>query len=76
MSAQVIQLGAERARRRPGTEPWVNKKDLADHLKYSTRWIELRLRDGMPSSKWGGERRFKISQVEHWLEHTYRKDAS
>jgi hypothetical protein len=35
--------------RRPGFEPWLTKKQLAAHYGYSTRWVELRMRDGLPS---------------------------
>jgi hypothetical protein len=37
---------------RPGTEPWLSKKQLAAHLGYSTRWVELRVKDGMPHQRW------------------------
>jgi hypothetical protein len=48
-------------------EPWVTKKQLAEHLGYSVRWVELRVKRGMPRAPFPGPMRFKISQVEAWL---------
>ena len=52
---------------RPGGEPWVSKRQLAGHFAYSTRWVELRVREGMPSQMIGGQRKFRISECETWL---------
>jgi hypothetical protein len=52
---------------RTGFEPWVTKRELARHLRYSTRWVELRHREGLPSVLMGGRRRYRISEVESWL---------
>lgn len=51
-------------------EPWVTKADLSRHLKRSTRWIERRHRDGLPSCKPGenAHRRYQIGAVEDWLD--------
>lgn len=77
MSAEIVDLTGERARRRPAAEPWLKKAQLAEHLGYSTRWIELRVKEGMPSEKWGGERRFRITAVEDWLRsHYHQRRAS
>lgn len=52
-----------------GIEPWVTKKALARHLGYSTRWIELRQRDGLPHRRHrNGHCRYRISEVEAWLQ--------
>jgi predicted DNA-binding transcriptional regulator AlpA len=53
---------------RRGWEPWLTKKQLAAHFGYSTRWVELRVREGMPSKLIGGRRRFRLSEVEAWIE--------
>ena len=53
---------------RPGVEPWLSKKQLAGHFGYSTRWVELRVRDGMPAHRIGGQLRFRLSEVEPWVE--------
>ncbi|MGA2166363.1 MAG: hypothetical protein ABSH36_18120 [Solirubrobacteraceae bacterium] len=48
----------------------VTKKQLAAHLGRSERWIELRVRDGMPvedATDRYGRRRYNLSLVEEWL---------
>jgi hypothetical protein len=55
---------------RPQTAPMVSKKALAAHLGRSTRWVELRTAEGMPSippSKRFSTRRYNLAQVETWL---------
>jgi hypothetical protein len=52
-------------------EPWLTKRQLAAHLGYSTRWIELQVKDGMPCERWGGRLRFQVSAVEAWLKERY-----
>jgi phage terminase Nu1 subunit (DNA packaging protein) len=60
--AQVIALGA------PATsEAWLTKAQLAERLDVSIRWIDYRRCEGMPSHKWGGVVRFRLSEVEAWL---------
>ena len=54
--------------RQVGFEPWLSKKQVAAHLGFSTRWVELRIRDGLPSKLIGGQRRFRLSEVEAWIE--------
>lgn len=49
-------------------EPWVDKRGLASHLGCGIRWVEERLRDGMPSAMIAGKRKFRVSEVEPWLE--------
>ena len=56
---------------RPGVEPWLSKKQLAAHLGFTTRWVELRVTEGMPSERWGGRFRFRVSEVEPWLKGRY-----
>jgi len=31
---------------RPGVEPWVSKRQLAAHLGFTMRWVELRVAEG------------------------------
>ncbi len=48
----------------------LTKQQLARHLGRSTRWIELRVRDGMPSEPPTARfphRRFRLTAVELWL---------
>jgi hypothetical protein len=48
-------------------EPWLRKRELADYIRKSTRWIEQKHHEGLPSVMIGGERRYKPSAVERWL---------
>lgn len=51
-------------------EHLVTKRQIADHLGRSTRWVELRVREGMPSEAPTArypQRRFRLSEVEAWL---------
>jgi phage terminase Nu1 subunit (DNA packaging protein) len=63
MSAQIISL--------PARGPiLLTKKQLAAHLCRSERWIELKVRDGMPveqNTDRHGRRRYDVQQVERWL---------
>jgi phage terminase Nu1 subunit (DNA packaging protein) len=63
MSAQVITL--------PARGPiLLTKKQLAAQLCRSERWIELKVRDGMPVEQGTdrhGRRRYDLHQVERWL---------
>lgn len=49
-------------------EPWIKKRQLAAHLDVSERWIELRMREGLPCNRLSrGAVRFRIADVEAWL---------
>lgn len=52
------------------SEPWLTKVQLAERLSFSTRWIELRMAEGLPHHRWtpGSPVRFRLSEVEGWLE--------
>jgi excisionase family DNA binding protein len=67
MAGEVVDFGYERMVRR-GREPWCTKQELADHLGFSVRWVELRVREGMPAQRMGRRLRFQISAVEAWLD--------
>jgi excisionase family DNA binding protein len=48
-------------------EPWIGVHDLAHVLGVSTDWVYERAASGeLPSYKFGGHRRFRISEVEEW----------
>jgi hypothetical protein len=50
-------------------EPPLSKKQLAQHpdIRRSTRWVEMRMAEGMPAH-WDGVRRtFLLSEVKSWL---------
>jgi hypothetical protein len=67
MGGWVVNLDEERMVRR-GREPWCTKQELADHLGFSVRWVELRVRDGMPARRMGRRLRFQVGAVEAWLD--------
>lgn len=49
-------------------EPWLDKRALAQHLGCSIRWIEGRMKQGMPHTLIAGRVKFRASKVEPWLE--------
>jgi hypothetical protein len=59
---------AEARRFRAGNEPLLSKRDLAEQLGFSVRWIEYRVREGMPHKVIGGRLRFQRTVVESWLQ--------
>jgi hypothetical protein len=50
-----------------GEEPWVTRRQLANHLQVTPRWIELQHRQGLPHLRRGGIVRYRIADVEAWL---------
>lgn len=48
-------------------EPWLTKQELARYLGFSLRWVELRVREGMPCERFGSRLRFQRTEVEQWL---------
>ena len=51
-------------------EATLTKKQLAQHLGRSERWVELRTKEGMPSlppSRRFASRRFILAEVQSWL---------
>lgn len=48
-------------------EAWVTKKQLAGYFKFSTRWVEKRVCEGLPHAQFGAQKRFRISECEAWL---------
>lgn len=45
----------------------LTKRELAEELRCSVRFIEYRLKDGLPSEMFAGRRQFLLSEVEPWL---------
>lgn len=52
------------------TERWLDKRGLAEHLCCSTRSIESAQAEGMPHAIIFGRVKFRVSEVEAWLERT------
>jgi hypothetical protein len=63
MSSNITQLPTER-------EPYITKRQLAEHYGFSTRWVELRMTEGMPVHRFGTRCRFILSQVDSWMRRT------
>lgn len=61
-----------------GGEPPLTKTQLSQHaqIKRSRRWIEQRVKEGMPSHLDGNRRMFRLSEVQDWLEGQGRKVAN
>lgn len=58
-------------------EPWVSKKQLAQELNVTTRYLEYRQSEGMPSRLMAGRRQYRRSVVEGWLrEHGHLKEGA
>ena len=49
-------------------EHWMTLQEIAAFFKSSPRWIEYRMKDGMPSAMVAGRRKFRASECEDWLE--------
>lgn len=49
-------------------EPWVDKRAVAEFFGCGVRWVEMRVAEGMPSALIAGRRKFRVSEVEPWLE--------
>lgn len=68
MSAAVVAISAH-PRYRLEREPSLGKAQIAACFNVSTRWIELRHHDGLPSFvDERGHRRYVPSEVEKWME--------
>jgi excisionase family DNA binding protein len=70
MSATVHNLTDARKRSQDvidWTEPFITKSELARHMGFSVRWVERRVRDGMPHYRVGGRLRFQKSKAIAWL---------
>jgi hypothetical protein len=50
---------------------WITKRELAAHLKMTTRWIEIQQRLGMPFLPCGTANRYRIHEVEAWIREYY-----
>lgn len=49
-------------------EPYLTRKELAEHLHIGLTKLDQLVKEGMPSYTWQMRvRRFKLSEVERWL---------
>ena len=65
---QLERLAEQVAARLAGPEPYVDKRGLAEHLQCSTRSIEAAMSEGMPHHIAFGRAKFRLTEVEPWLE--------
>jgi hypothetical protein len=49
-------------------EPWLDKRGLAEHLACSVRSIQTALAEGVPHAVIFGRIKFRVSEVEPWLQ--------
>jgi hypothetical protein len=49
-------------------ERWRDKHGIAEHFSCGIRWIEARMVEGMPYTYIAGRAKFRISEVEPWLD--------
>lgn len=52
----------------PQLEPWVGRATVAQHLCVSVKTVDRLVRQGLPSVKCGGLRRFRLSEVDAWVQ--------
>lgn len=72
MSGNVIQLPSR------SVDMLLTKKQLAAHLGRSERWVELKVKAGMPveaATDRYGRRRYSLRAVEAWLDGGHPKSA-
>lgn len=51
-------------------EPYLAKRDIAQRLGFSVRWLEQQVSTGgLPAHMIGGQRRFLWSEVVEWVQH-------
>jgi predicted DNA-binding transcriptional regulator AlpA len=64
---EVVDLSAARAKRQP--EPWISKREAAEHIGVVPRTVTTYMKAGLPFSKAfeRGPARFKRSEVDEWL---------
>jgi hypothetical protein len=60
------------------SDPLLTKRQLSQHpkIRRSTRWLEQRVAEGMPSQMDGNRRMFRLSEVLAWLRDHGRLVAS
>ena len=57
-------------------ERWLTKRELADHLRVTPRWIELQQHLGLPVLRLGTVNRYRLSEVEAWFRRQYESTAT
>lgn len=65
--AQVLAFPARTVEGGGLWEPWLDEQTVARHFGVSPRTVRRWRTQGLPSQKWRGVRRFRLSQCEAWL---------
>ncbi|MDQ3379552.1 MAG: helix-turn-helix domain-containing protein [Actinomycetota bacterium] len=67
VSSEELTKQNELGRKPTLIEPWIGAEELALVLNVSTDWVYEKAALGdLPSYKFGGHRRFRVSEVEDW----------
>ena len=67
MSATVHQLHAVRSIAHDPHERWLTRRQLADHMGFSPRWVSQQVADGAPCERIGGSLRFQLPAFTEWV---------
>jgi hypothetical protein len=57
-------------------ERWLTKREIAEYLRVTPRFIELQQQAGLPVLRMGAVNRYRISEVEAWVRSQYPSDRS
>lgn len=57
-------------------ERWLTKRELAEYLRVTPRFIELQQHLGLPVLRIGAVNRYRISEVEAWVREQYTSTTS
>lgn len=49
------------------SEAYLSKTQIAQHYGFTRRWVELRMKEGLPSRMIGSRRRYLLTEVDAWL---------
>jgi hypothetical protein len=67
VSATVRHLRAVNTTEHDWSVPWVSRRQLADHLGFSPRWVSEQVANGAPCERIGGSLRFQIPAFTEWV---------
>ena len=71
MSAKIIQFPGSRQ-----AAPLLNLAELIEVFGYSERFWRYRIAEGMPTHRWAHRLRFRVDEVESWLQRRYSDGAA
>lgn len=71
----VVQFPTRRDENGQPWEAWIDETAVARHFSVSARTVRRWTADGMPSRRFGGLRRYRLSDCESWHQ-TREQEAS